>query len=135
MSKSWINKRNNPKTADSGIDEPYHGKGIAPDERMTSYELTWPVDHEHGHPDHEGLRCAECALMSPNACIIHPSSGDYWQDLQIKWQEQCDVIFRRFDDAVAAHFPDHQPQGCMSCPPKPILPVKPTMPFERALEQ
>lgn len=118
-------------------DADYTGKGIAPSERQSPhhYEDAAANEPAHGDPGHGGYRCGECAQRSTNQVRIHPNSGDYWQTKQIEWQEACDVIFRQFDDAVAAHFPSHLPQNCPDCPAKPILPEKPIVPSDRALKQ
>lgn len=132
--RKFIRWKDRPKNR-KGIKYKYNGRGIAPDERMTSYELSWPVDHDHGHPDHKGQRCAACAAESKNPVLIHPNSGDYWQTRQINWQEECDLVFRSFDDSVAEHFPLHTGPQCNSCPVKPVLPPKPVPIYERALHQ
>lgn len=100
----------------------------------------WEQDYdrrgpEHGVDGHIGWRCGICALMNPNAVVISPNSGDFWQNKQIHWQEACDIVFRAYDDAVADHFPVHMPQNCGFCPTKPHLPPKPVPPVERSLKQ
>ncbi len=110
---------------------------IPMDERPHSYdyENRMQSEPEHGHEDHTGYRCSACASESQVQVLIHPNTGDYWQSKQISWQEACDVIFRAFDDATAEHFPVHLPVNCKDCPEKPILPIKPVMPSERAVAQ
>lgn len=97
-------------------------------------EFSHNSDVEHGMEGHKGFRCLECARISPNMIGIVSDGGDYWQNKQIAWQEECDVVFRAFDDAVAAHFPNHLPQNCQSCPVPPALPERPNPPAERRLD-
>lgn len=94
-----------------------------------------PYDPEHGTEGHLGDHCGACARLAPVVVELGETGGDHWQTMQIQWQEACDTIFRQFDDAVADHFPDHLPQNCTTCPEKPILPVKPIQPTERAIAQ
>jgi len=63
------------------------------------------------------------------AAPLHDES--WWQRQQIRWQEECDVIFRQFDNDVAAHFPQHLGPNCSNCPTPPPMPEKPKPPFER----
>lgn len=116
----------------------WHGRGIHPDERLTPFEIELAKNKPNrGHDldGHTGYRCRQCAEESPGTVLIESSSGDYWQTKQINWQEACDVVFRAFDDAVAAHFPDHEPVNCMTCPAKPVLPPKPQVPIDRVSKQ
>ncbi len=92
-------------------------------------------DPDHGMDGHIGHRCKQCAYLSGKTVAIAPAGPDHWQSLQIAWQEQCDVIFRQFDDAVAAHFPKHLPANCPDCPETPPLPIKPVAPVERSTAQ
>ncbi len=92
-------------------------------------------DPDHGEPGHKGVYCGKCAQLSSVQVQAAPTGGDHWQNLQIKWQEDCDVVFRTFDDAVADHFPDHAPVNCDTCPVPPELPGKPIRPEERAIAQ
>ncbi len=92
-------------------------------------------DPEHGGPDHLGVYCGYCALLSGVQVQAAPTGGDHWQNLQLRWQEECDIVFRAFDDAVADHFPDHEPVNCDTCPSPPNLPEKPVRPIERAIAQ
>lgn len=121
----------------SGLTEPWNGRGIHPDERPTTAQQDWEDGRQviHGEDGHTGFRCYECAQVSGVRVMIHPTSGDWWQTKQIEWQEQCDLIHTAFQEAVAAHFPDHQPFNCDSCPEKPVMPPKPIMPVERALQR
>lgn len=89
----------------------------------------------HGAEGHTGYRCGSCAAESGVAILAAPDTGNYWQNLQIAWQEQCDILFNQFDDAVATHFPLHTGPGCKTCPTKPEMPPKPIKPNERALKQ
>ncbi len=118
-------------------DDDWNGRGIAPSERESSHHHEDLMMNEppHGEPGHGGYKCSECAQEGKNQVRIHPNTGDYWQTKQIEWQEQCDVIFRQFDDDVAAHFPQHLPRGCENCPEPPELPPKPIVPVERAMQQ
>lgn len=103
-------------------------------ERKTMYEVEreqfkeWIV---HGQPGHTGYKCGQCARESLNMVEYTPNSREYWQNLQINWQESIDGIMSDFDASVAAHFPVHQPQNCQTCPVKPVLPEKPNPPTER----
>jgi len=93
-------------------------------------------DPEHGVQGHVGHRCGPCAYLATEHIVeISPTGPDHWQNLQLSWQEDCDVIFRQFDDAVAAHFPQHLPANCPDCPETPPLPPKPIPPVERATAQ
>ena len=102
-------------------------------DRPTAYELDSEAneDVDHGVDGHSGYKCGQCALASGRAVVVYPDTLDFWQDLQIAWQEDCDVIFAAFDDSVATHFPNHLAVNCKSCPVKPKLPVKPEPPNER----
>lgn len=103
-------------------------------EHLSAYQVDRQhgnINIPHGFPDHTGYRCSQCAMLSDNAIVIEQTSGDHWQSKQIKWQEECDIIFKQFDEDVAAHFPVHLPQNCTTCPQPPQLPVKPIQPFER----
>jgi len=88
-----------------------------------------------------GYRSSVSAADSVSQCKIQPTTVDYWQDKQLAWQEDCDVVMVQFDRDVADHFPVHQPmdmktgQVCPTCPQRPILPLKPHPPVERALTQ
>lgn len=67
----------------------------------------------------------------PGVSAYPPHDQNYWQDKVIKWQEECDRMFRQFDDSVAAHFPQHMGPGCKGCPVAPPMPPRPERPFER----
>jgi len=106
------------------------------DERETAAVIDWRLKGggiEHGAPDHDKYtyRCYQCALESLSTSMIYPDNTDYWQDKQLKWQEECDGIMADFDRRVAIHFPQHQPVNCQSCPMTGILPPKPEPPWER----
>lgn len=92
-------------------------------------------DHNHGEIGHLGFRCGQCARDGPNMMAVQPSTADYWQDRQLMWQEECDTIQVRFDEAVAAHFPEHKAMNCDTCPETQTMPPKPNPPIERALKQ
>lgn len=126
-----------------------HRGEIPLDERPTMAQIEAKQNNPgepHGSEDHTGFRCPQCAAESGyidadsgqwqhGAALIESSSGDHWQSKQIQWQEHCDRVFRAFDDAVAEHFPEHQPVNCKTCPEKPILPDKPHRPIDRADRQ
>lgn len=101
--------------------------------------VDWEKKHDqadHGAPGHIGFRCGQCAQDSTDHSVaITDHHIDYWQTKQIDWQEACDVVMRAFDQAVEDHFPEHQPQGCQTCPVMGDLPEKPSPPYERALGQ
>lgn len=102
------------------------------DRPASKSDWTLEDDVAHGLPGHKGVRCGTCAQHSTTIVRLQPTLADYWQTKQIEWQEACDVVFRAFDDSVAAHFPEHVPgaKNC-GCPTKPKLPQKPQMPYER----
>lgn len=115
--------------------------GIPPDERPTSYELSVPEDPSHGVDGHSGYRCYQCALISPGLVMIAVAGGDYWQNLQLSWQEECDKLQNLYDDAVALHFPIHidsrllgKDETC-DCPKPQQMPPKPIPPAERSVTQ
>jgi len=112
-----------------------HTQGIHPDDRPTAYEQSVPDDGAHGVVGHIGYRCYQCAQLSGVMIQLADNSGEYWQNLQLLWQEECDVVQNTFDDAVATHFPNHQPYNCESCPVPGEMPVKPLPPAERAVRQ
>jgi len=87
----------------------------------------------HGEEGHNGWRCGLCARESLNQVSANTHGVDYWQDKQLAWQEACDRVMAKFDEDVAEHFPNHQPQGCTNCPVREVLPIKPNPPFERVL--
>lgn len=88
----------------------------------------------HGEEGHNGFRCGICARESPGMLAITDHGIDYWQDKQLEWQEECDMVMSQFDSDVADHFPVHRPgDPTCDCPLKPTLPMKPNPPFERAL--
>lgn len=107
----------------------------------------WDTDHKYPNADvewwtlvedvphningHTGWRCLECARDSGTMNAIESDGGDYWQNKQLGWQEACDVLMAGFQVAVADHFPNHRPFGCVTCPEAPELPVKPNPPVER----
>jgi len=90
----------------------------------------------HGEEGHNGWRCGQCAQEGKgNVVQVTEHAVDYWQTKQLDWQEQCDMIQVRFDEEVAAHFPDHRAVGCRTCPMTQPMPEKPNPPYERALEK
>lgn len=91
--------------------------------------------NEHGTTVHQGYKCGQCAAESGNPIAATDHSVDYYQSKQISWQEECDVIMRKFDSDVAAHFPLHKAVNCPDCPMPTILPPKPVPPVERSLKQ
>ncbi len=112
-----------------------HTQGRHPDERPTSYELSVPDDTIHGELGHIGYRCYICAQLSSVMIQAASSGGEYWQNKQLLWQEECDKLQNQFDADVAAHFPDHYPIGCKTCPTTFEMPPKPLPPSERAIAQ
>jgi len=88
-------------------------------------------DLPHNMNGHTGHRCIECARESENPISTESDSGDYWQNKQLAWQEECDVIMAKFDREVAIHFPAHMPMNCTTCPMTGTLPPKPNPPIER----
>lgn len=107
---------------------------IVRSDKRTAFEME-PEDVAHGVEGHIGYRCGQCAQQSDVVILLADSGGDYWQNLQLKWQEECDIVQNTFDTAVATHFPDHQPYDCASCPVPGKMPVKPNPPAERAIKQ
>lgn len=105
------------------------------DDRKTAYEIDRAAGNshiQHGTEGHTGFRCKECADLSGVTHSIYDfPNDDLWQQKQIDWQEQCDAMFRAFDDSVAAHFPTHTGPQCQSCPQTPPMPAKPVRPYER----
>lgn len=110
-------------------------KGRSDDEKLTPHEIDLDKGNSptaHGTPGHTGFRCKQCAQNSDVVVEAYPlHAPDLWTKKQIEWQEACDEVFREFDDAVAAHFPNHLPAGCVNCPVPPALPIKPEPPYER----
>jgi len=107
-------------------------------ERPLAAQVDWAKksdQHNHGEIGHIGYRCGMCAQLSDKTVRITRNSIDYWQTVQIEWQEECDEIMAKFQRDVQTHFPDHQPANCKSCPVQGILPEKPLPPIERALKQ
>jgi len=87
----------------------------------------------HGVFGHIGYRCRQCAYLSLETNSIAGDSGEYWQNKQIDWQEDCDTIMAEFDQAVMDHFPVHLPVNCQTCPIRGELPAKPMPPIERSM--
>lgn len=110
---------------------------IDDDDRKTAYQIDQAktADVPHGVPGHIGFKCGQCARLAQSCVRGLPTDHDYWQDKQIRWQEEVDTKLREFDDSVAAHFPDHKAVDCPDCPSTAALPVKPTPPQERAVAQ
>lgn len=91
--------------------------------------------YNHGELGHIGYRCGKCAIESGNSISLNTHGVDHWQDKQIAWQEECDVIMSQFQTDVAEHFPNHTSSKYCNCPDKPVLPVKPAPPVERSLNK
>jgi len=119
----------------------WSGRGIHPDERPTAEQLSPHLDDPvHGDEGHIGYRCYQCAQVSTVRVLLQPNSGDYWQTMQINWQEQCDLLQHEYDVAVGEHYKVHIPamldaNNECECPIPPDMPPKPIMPAERALSQ
>ncbi len=112
-----------------------HTQGIHPDERPTAYQQSVPDDPVHGDDGHRGYRCYQCAQASGVMIQLATNSGEYWQNLQLLWQEKCDELQNKFDLDVATHWPNHKPIGCETCPVVYEMPNKPLPPAERAVGQ
>lgn len=102
--------------------------------KKTAFQME-PEDVTHGVEGHIGYKCGQCAREAPVVIQLADSGGEYWQNLQLLWQEECDVLQNSFDADVAAHFPNHKPIGCTECPTPFAMPVKPNPPSERAVRQ
>jgi len=112
-------------------------RGVHPEERPTAYQLS-DLDNDGAHGSdgvHSGYRCYQCAQQSGSSILLASDSGEYWQNKQLDWQEECDVIQSNFDLEVANHFPLHLAIDCKSCPKTGVMPKKPEPPAERALGQ
>lgn len=116
------------------LDPKKHTQGRHPDERPTSYELELD-DVNHGVDGHIGFRCYQCSQISGTTIRAADNSGEYWQNLQLDWQEKCDELQNQYDRMVAAHFPVHLPVSCPDCPSPLQMPPKPVPPAERAIRQ
>lgn len=97
----------------------------------------WQADELHGVPGHHGYLCRQCAFLSEITVQAAPTGADHWQNLQIAWQEDCDIVFRQHDVDTWQHMSSgtHQPVNCLLCPVPPVMPVKPEPPYERAIGQ
>jgi len=104
-------------------------------DRPTAYEMSVPDDTPHSTKGHIGYRCGGCALVSEIQIRIASDGGEYWQNKQLLWQEECDELQNQFDKDVASHWPEHKAIGCEDCPKVYEMPPKPMPPFERALRQ
>lgn len=104
-------------------------------DRPTAFQQSVPDDVAHGVDGHLGYRCYQCSQISGAMIQLADPGGDYWQNLQLLWQEQCDIVQNEFDASVATHFPDHQPYNCKGCPVPGEMPTKPLPPAERAVAQ
>lgn len=63
---------------------------------------------EHGEEGHTGWKCIECAFEGQNVVsAFPPHDDDHWQDVQLKWQEECDKLH----SAKINHLPDHVPNN------------------------
>ncbi len=131
-------KRRKPKLIRGHVMEVAYS--VPPRERTTPYQQDAGFQSpDHGMEGHMGYRCGECARSSPGACLGTPDGGDYWQNQQLKWQEQCDVLQNEYDHEVSAHYKVHVPTMLLAegevcnCPVPPDMPPKPSQPIERAL--
>ena len=109
-------------------------RNVVRSERQSAFQME-PTDVAHGVEGHIGLRCYQCAFQSGITVQLAATGGSYWQNLQLQWQEECDVVQNTFDEAVATHFPNHKPYDCDSCPVPGKMPIKPLPPAERAVNQ
>jgi len=114
-----------------------HTQGIHPDERPSAYQLGLPANSEipHDTEGHIGYRCYQCSQESGTTIRLAANSGEYWQNVQLEWQEKCDDLQNQYDAMVAAHFPIHLPVNCEDCPSPLQMPPKPVPPSERAFRQ
>jgi len=103
--------------------------------RHPSEPLQIIVDPIHGDDGHIGFRCYACAQISDTSILLADDSVDYWQNLQLNWQEQCDLLQNKYDNDIASHFPNHVAIGCEECPKPYAMPLKPIAPAERAFKQ
>lgn len=104
------------------------------DHRYPNAQVEWYsdiADMDHGINGHTGHRCLECARMSGVMVAVESDSGDYWQNKQLDWQEECDRLIVGFNEKVALHFPKHSPMNCTMCPKAPPMPERPNPPVER----
>lgn len=104
------------------------------DHKYPNAQVEWYsdiADMDHGINGHTGWRCLECARDGEQMNAVESDGGDYWQNKQIAWQEDCDNLIVGFNEQVADHFPDHRPFGCVNCPVAPLMPAKPNPPIER----
>ena len=116
-------------------DEPMT-QGIHDDEKPTAFQQSDEANEvPHGAEGHKGFRCYQCAQYSEARILLADNSGEYWQNLQLNWQEKCDVLQNKFDNDVATHWPNHKPIGCDTCPVVYPMPTKPIPPAERAIAQ
>lgn len=93
----------------------------------------------HGIEGHTGWRCRQCAMESQTVSLIASDTGEYWQNMQLAWQEECDRLQNEYDDANAKHLlEDHVPKilrgkdETCNCPVPAQMPIKPNPPAERA---
>jgi len=91
---------------------------------------------EHGEEGHTGWKCIKCAMLAKDVVSAFPEhDDDHWQDTQLKWQEECDILH----SAKITHLPNHQPNNtnsrCSVLREECILykadPTKPIKQFER----
>lgn len=105
------------------------------EDRQTSYEIDRSKGNRktvHGEPGHTGWKCAECGMEAGTVVsAFPPHDDDHWQDVQLKWQEECDVLH----SAKINHLPSHQPNNtssicsvlreeCVLYRPDPTKPIK-----------
>ncbi len=112
---------------------------IYDEDRPSSYEIDRSKGNRktvHGEPGHTGWKCAQCGMEAKVVVsAFPPHDDDHWQDQQLKWQEECDVLHSR----KINHLPDHTPNDHSStCHPSASIcviytadPVKPIKQFER----
>lgn len=110
---------------------------IYDEDRQSSYQLDRASGNRmtaHGEPGHTGWKCIGCAMEAPTVVSVFPPyDDDAWQDVQLKWQEECDVLQNEKID----HLPDHTPAKgpCHPRSRKCVIytqqPEKPVKQFER----
>jgi len=106
---------------------------IVRSERPSAFEQELDEIADHGLDGHIGVRCYQCAQLSDIMIQLASDGGEYWQNKQLLWQEECDELQNKFDLDVATHWPNHQPIGCTTCPVVYDMPEKPLPPSERAI--
>jgi len=110
------------------------------EDRPSAYQIDRDMGNRvtaHGEEGHTGWKCIMCAFEATDVVVsIFPMhDDDAWQDVQLKWQEECDKLH----SAKINHLPDHTPNNastpCYTETADCILyeqdPVKPIKQFER----